>query len=178
MEDDLEDMEAVLNFGLQKLGYDKLRDGQKRVVEAYLTGKDVFFCSPTGSGKSLCFEIAPFVFEGIAVGVENAEKQTDITSVCLVVAPLVSLMKDQVAGLKSRGIAAAIIGSESTAAEMKNIRLGRFNLLFGSPDALLNSHRTVIRDLKDHRAQRSQVCPQFKISTMQNAFLKRSCKRT
>ena len=108
---------------------------------------------------------------------ENAEKQTDISSVCLVVAPLVSLMKDQVAGLKSRGIAAAIIGSESTAAEMKNIRLGRFNLLFGSPEALLNSHRTVIRDLKDHRAQRSQVCPQFNISTMQNDLLKRSCKR-
>ena len=170
MEDDLEDMEAVLNFGLQKLGYDKLRDGQKRVVEAYLTGKDVFFCSPTGSGKSLCFEIAPFV--------ENAENQTDISSVCLVVAPLVSLMKGQVAGLKSRGIAAAIIGSESTAAEMKNIRLGRFNLLFGSPEALLYSHRTVIRDLKDHRAQRNQVCSQFKISTMQNDLLKRSCKRT
>ena len=75
MDDDLEDMEGVLNFGLQKLGYSKLRDGQKRVVEAFLTGKDVFFCSPTGSGKSLCFEIAPFVFEGIAVGVDNAEKQ-------------------------------------------------------------------------------------------------------
>ena len=133
MEDGLEDMEGVLNFGLQKLGYSKLRDGQRRVVEAYLTEKDVYFCSPTGSGKSLCFEIAPFVFEGIEVGVENAEKQTDICSICLVVAPLVSLMKDQVAGLKSRGIAAAIIGPESSAAEMKDIRLGRFNLLFGSP---------------------------------------------
>jgi len=44
---------------------------------------------------------------------------------------------------------AAIIDPESTAAEMKDIRLGRFNLLFGSPEALLNSHRTVIRDLKD-----------------------------
>ena len=149
MDDDLEDMEGVLNFGLQKLGYSKLRDGQKRVVEAFLTGKDVFFCSPTGSGKSLCFEIAPFVFEGIAVGVDNAEKQTYISSVCLVVAPLVSLMKDQVAGLNNRGIAAAIIGPESTVAEMNDIRLGRFNLLFGSPEALLNSHRTAIRDLKD-----------------------------
>jgi len=96
----------------------------------------------------LCFEIAPFVFEGIAVGVEKAEKLTDISSVCLVVAPLVSLMKDQVAGLKSRGIAAAIIGPESTAAEIKDIRLGRFNLLFGSPEALLNSPRTVIRNLR------------------------------
>ena len=54
MDDDLEDMEGVLNFGLQKLGYSKLRDGQKRVVEAFLTGKDVFFCSPTGDRASRC----------------------------------------------------------------------------------------------------------------------------
>jgi len=60
----------------------KLRDGQKHVVEAYLTGKDVFFCYLTGLGKLLCFEIAPFVFEGIAEGLENAEKQMDISSVC------------------------------------------------------------------------------------------------
>ena len=63
MEDNLEDMEVILIFGLQKLSYEMVR-----VVEAYLTGKDVFFCYPTGSGKLLCFEIAPFVFEGIAEG--------------------------------------------------------------------------------------------------------------
>ena len=55
MEDDLEDMEAVLNFGLQKLGYDKLRDGQKRVVEAYLTGKDVFFLLSGWIGQVVVF---------------------------------------------------------------------------------------------------------------------------
>jgi len=43
MDDDLEDMEAVLNFGLQKLGHSKLWDGHRCVVEAYLTEKDVFF---------------------------------------------------------------------------------------------------------------------------------------
>jgi len=84
------------------------------------------------------------------VGAENAEKQTNISSLCLVVALLVSLMKNQVAGLRSRGITAAIIGPEkSTAAKLKDIRLGRFNLVFGSPEALLNSHRTVVRNLKD-----------------------------
>ena len=142
-------MEEVLDFALRKLGYSELRAGQRKVVEAYISGKDVFFRSPTGSGKSLCFEIAPFVFEGIAVGVENAEKQASVSSVCLVVAPLVSLMKNQVAGLRKRGFTAAIIGPESTASELKDIRLGRFNLVFGSPEALLNSHRSVIRDLKD-----------------------------
>ena len=55
------------------------------------------------------------------MGAENAEKQTNISSLCLVVAPLVSLMKNQVAGLRSRGTTAAIIGPESTAAELKDI---------------------------------------------------------
>ena len=130
----MEDVEEVLDFGLQKLGYSELREGRRKVVEAYISGKDVMFRSPTGSVKLLCFEIAPFVFEGIAVGIENAERQASITSVCLVVTPLVSLMKNQVAG--KRGIIAAIIGPESTASELKDIRLGRFNLVFGSPEAL------------------------------------------
>ena len=145
----MEGVEDVLSFGLRKLGYSELRESQRKVIEAYVSGKDVFFRSPTGSGKSLCFEIAPFVFEGIALGVENAETQACISSVCLVVAPLVSLMKNQVDGLRRRGIKAAIVGPESTAAELKDIRLGRFNLVFGSPEALLHSHRTVIRELKD-----------------------------
>jgi len=49
---------------------------------------------------ALCFEIAPFVFEGITVGAENAKKQTNISSLCLVVAPFAFFMKNQVAGLR------------------------------------------------------------------------------
>ena len=72
-----------------------------------------------------------------------------ISSVCLVVAPLVFLHENQVDGLRRRGITAAIIGPESTAAELKEILLGAFKLVFGNPEASLNSYRTVIRDLKD-----------------------------
>jgi len=59
----MENVEDALDFGLRKLEYSQLREGQRKVVEAYLSGRDVVFCSPTGSGKSLCFEIAPFVFK-------------------------------------------------------------------------------------------------------------------
>ena len=83
------------------------------------------------------------------MGVQNAARQACTSSVCIVVAPLVSLMKNQVDGLRECGIKAAIIGPESTAAELKDIRLGRFNLVLGSPEALLHSHRTVICELKD-----------------------------
>ena len=83
------------------------------------------------------------------MGVENAEKQACISSVCFVVAPLVFLHENQVDGLRRRGITAAIVGPESTAAELKDIRLSPFNLVFGSPEAPLNSYRIVIRNLKD-----------------------------
>ena len=56
-------LEQAIKYGLSKLGYDKLRGPQHEVVEAYAAGKDVFLSSPTGSGKSLCFEIAPYVLD-------------------------------------------------------------------------------------------------------------------
>ena len=96
----LENVEDALDFGLRKLGNSQLREGQRKVVEAYLSGRDLFFHSPMGPSKSLCFEIVLFVFEGITVGADNAEKQTNISSLCLVVAPLVSLMKNQVTGFE------------------------------------------------------------------------------
>ena len=58
-------------------------------------------------------------------------------------------MKNQVDGLRRRGMKAAIVGPESNAAELKDIRFGRFNLVFGSAEALLHSHRTFIRELED-----------------------------
>lgn len=124
------------------------REGQRKVIEAYLDGKDLFVCSPTCLGKSLCFEIAPFLFEAICVGVDVAETQSTASSssVWLVVAPLVSLIKDQVSSLRNQGIAGAMIDRpriESSAAEMKDIHDGRINLVFGSSEALLNSHKTV-----------------------------------
>ena len=69
--------------------------GQRRIIYAYFSGrKDVFVSTPTGSGKSLTFqdfEVAPYVFDNL----ENGQKQ-HVSCVCLVVAPLVALIKDQV----------------------------------------------------------------------------------
>ena len=75
-------------------GYLILRDYQKKTLEAYLSGRDVFVSAPTGAGKSLTFELAPYAFD------------------CLVVVPLISLMKDQVSNLNSRGIPASYVGDD------------------------------------------------------------------
>ena len=68
------------------LNFENIRENQRKVVEAYLSGRDVLMISPAGSGKSLTFHIAPFAIDS----------SDDIQTVCLVIFPLVSLMNDQV----------------------------------------------------------------------------------
>ena len=84
----------AINFGLNKLNFENIRENQRKVVEAYLSGRDVLMISPTGSRKSLTFHIAPF-----AIDFFKHSERDDIQTVCLVIFPLVSLMNDQVSFL-------------------------------------------------------------------------------
>ena len=81
-------------YGLRKAQHKDVREHQRKVIEGYCSGKDVFLSAPTGSGKSLTFEIAPYVFDYLEHG-----KRLEVCSVWLVVVPLAALMKDQVASL-------------------------------------------------------------------------------
>ena len=76
-------------------GFEELRPLQREAMECVLEGRDSLVVLPTGGGKSLCFQAPALVMEGLSV----------------VVSPLISLMKDQVDGLKAAGIAAAFLNS-------------------------------------------------------------------
>ena len=76
-------------------GFDTFRPGQEQVVDTLLAGRNVLTVMPTGSGKSLCFQIPALVTGGLTI----------------VVSPLVALMEDQVAALKLAGVAADAINS-------------------------------------------------------------------
>ena len=132
----------AIQYGLSKVNYKALKEVQRETVEAYLFGKDVFMCAPTGSGKSLCFEIAPYAIDWVKFG--SVEGET-VRTVCVVVAPLVSLMNDQVASLQMKGIAAICIGPDCAPDDIEAIKNGKYNLVFGSPEALLNSYRHIFR---------------------------------
>ena len=98
----------AINFGLNKVNFEDIRENQRKVVEADLGGRDVLMISPTGSGKSLTFHIAPFAIDFFKHG-----ERDDIQTVCLVIFHLVSLMNDQVSSLREKGIKAVVVGPDS-----------------------------------------------------------------
>ena len=130
----------AIKHGMNKLGYQNIRENQRHAVEAYFAGKDVFLCSPTGSGKSFVFEIAPFVLDYKKHGQRNKTE-----TACLVVVPLVSLMMDQVKGLRQRGISAGYLGADSTPEQVRDVVNGQYRLVFASPESLLESQRWIFR---------------------------------
>jgi len=105
-------------------GYDSFRSVQEDVIGAALEGRDVLALMPTGGGKSICFQVPALMSEGIAV----------------VITPLISLMKDQVRNLESRGIRALSIHMGMTRREvdlaLNNAAYGGYKFLYLSPERL------------------------------------------
>jgi ATP-dependent DNA helicase RecQ len=105
-------------------GYDAFRPLQEEIMEAVFAGNDSVVLMPTGGGKSICFQVPAIVMEGTA----------------LVVSPLISLMKDQVEGLRANGVKAAFLNSTLDAPEQRQIEddlyNGNLDLIYVSPERL------------------------------------------
>ncbi|MGN0447252.1 MAG: RecQ family ATP-dependent DNA helicase [Acutalibacteraceae bacterium] len=114
---------------LQKyFGYNSFRDGQEKVIDAILSGRDAFGVMPTGAGKSICFQVPAMLLDGIT----------------LVISPLISLMKDQVESLAQCDISAAYINSTLSSDELRRtLRLiyeGKSKLVYVAPERLFSNH--------------------------------------
>jgi ATP-dependent DNA helicase RecQ len=105
-------------------GYENFRPLQKEIIESILSGKDTLAVLPTGGGKSICFQVPALASEGI----------------CLVISPLIALMKDQVENLKKRSIPALLIHSGMQRADvvrtLQNATHSYFKFLYISPERL------------------------------------------
>ena len=107
-------------------GYDSFRDSQEEIINSIINEKDTLVLLPTGAGKSLCYQLPALFREGV----------------CLVISPLLALMKDQVNQLKFRGIEAEYLSSELDDYDAEVIfnrcKDGLTKLLYISPERLTN----------------------------------------
>ena len=105
-------------------GYQKFRPGQSKACQAAMSGRDTLVLMPTGSGKSLCYQLPGLELEGVTV----------------VVSPLLALAEDQAASLRDRGIEAVIFNSSKSASQTKrfreDIRSGKAEFVFTTPEQL------------------------------------------
>jgi ATP-dependent DNA helicase RecQ len=128
--------EQALDLLQQYYGYQSFRSIQYDVIEANLHNDDVLVLMPTGGGKSICFQIPALMRDGV----------------CLVVSPLIALMKDQVDGLIGNGISAAYLNSSQSAEEenrvMSEAANGNLKLLYIAPERLLGMLHTFLSLIK------------------------------
>ena len=105
-------------------GYDCFREGQERIVNAIMEGRDVLAIMPTGAGKSICYQVPALMLPGVTV----------------VVSPLISLMQDQVKALNEAGIHAAYINSSLSdhqiSMALEAAANGRYKIVYVAPERL------------------------------------------
>ncbi|MEO6288447.1 MAG: ATP-dependent DNA helicase RecQ, partial [Ginsengibacter sp.] len=124
----MESKEKIIESPLTVLkkywGYESFRPMQEEIILSISKGHDTLALMPTGGGKSICFQVPALVKEGL----------------CLVISPLIALMKDQVSNLKDKGIPALSIYSgmnyNSVVSTLKNAAYGNFKFLYVSPERL------------------------------------------
>ncbi|OIP82653.1 MAG: recombinase RecQ [Porphyromonadaceae bacterium CG2_30_38_12] len=120
-------MQQFLSILKQYWGYDAFRPLQGDIIKSIASGKDTLGLMPTGGGKSLTFQVPAMAVEGI----------------CIVITPLIALMKDQVENLKKHEIKAAAIYSGMSANDMQltldNAVFGAYKFLYISPERLATS---------------------------------------
>lgn len=108
----------------QYFGFSEFREPQTEIIDAILSGQDTLALLPTGSGKSLCFQIPALLLPSLTV----------------VISPLIALMEDQVTHLQERGIAATFFSSQLSRTEQQarlgEVKSGRWKILYCTPERL------------------------------------------
>lgn len=118
---------ALLASLMSVFGYSAFREGQGELIAALIHGRDAVGVMPTGSGKSICYQLPAINMDGTA----------------LVVSPLISLMKDQVTALTEAGISAAYLNSSLTAKQfdraLERMAQGQYKVVYVAPERLMTS---------------------------------------
>lgn len=105
-------------------GYDSFREGQETLVQSILSGTDTLGVMPTGAGKSICYQVPALILGGVTI----------------IISPLISLMKDQVAALNQAGVHAAYINSSLSVRQislaLQYAKQGKYQIIYVAPERL------------------------------------------
>lgn len=125
----------LLESGLRRLGHSQFRPLQREIIETILSGQHSLSVMPTGSGKSLCYQLPALILHEQS---RQSHPPPKYPPLCIVLSPLIALMKDQVDGLRIKGIDAELINSSLTAeqrlARYQALRNGQYDLLYVTPE--------------------------------------------
>ena len=118
-------------------GYDEFRNGQDKLIESIIEGRDALGIMPTGGGKSICYQLPAIALDGITI----------------VISPLISLMKDQVDSLNELGINAAFMNSTLDNGEflqiLEGIRANSYKIVYVAPERLnTDSFINLVKDIR------------------------------
>ena len=118
-------------------GYDEFRNGQDKLIESIIKGRDALGIMPTGGGKSICYQLPAIALDGITI----------------VISPIISLMKDQVDSLNELGINAAFINSTLDNGEflqiLEGIRGNSYKIVYVAPERLnTDSFINLVKDIR------------------------------
>ena len=121
-------MNLFLSILKKYWGFDEFRELQEDIIKSVYEGKDTLGLMPTGGGKSITFQVSALAKDGI----------------CLVITPLIALMKDQVENIKKMTTCAETINSEYTPYEKeiikRKIREKQCSIIYISPETLLSNY--------------------------------------
>jgi ATP-dependent DNA helicase RecQ len=121
-------VESLEKYLHHYFGYETFRFNQKQIIENILSGNDTLALLPTGGGKSIIYQLPALISDGV----------------CLVISPLLALMKDQVAQLEKKGIPAAYVSSDLTMfqqqEQLEKAQKQQVKLLYLSPERTSNYH--------------------------------------
>ena len=128
------DAERAVERAAQSLGYPDLKKEQKEAMIKFISGRDVFVSLPTGFGKTVCYAALPMAFDHL-LGRDSSDPSA--RSVAVVVSPLLSLIRDQVDSLSSKGLRVGYINSETDEDERRRVYRGMYQIVYFSPESLL-----------------------------------------
>ena len=123
-------------------GYDEFRPGQEGIIDGLIAGRDVLAIMPTGSGKSLCYQIPAIVRPGLTI----------------VISPLIALMRDQVDALRAAGVPCAYVNGTLSPRQIErtlaDVAKGKYKILYVAPERLQNPEfrRLISADARTGRA--------------------------